>query len=135
MSKASTVRDTLEVARQLAEVRSRIEKQQAQMKLLETQVELSTISVNLESSASIGVLHWRPFQTIKVSASEMAQGLADFADWLLAVVFKLPVIALWTVTIVAGIVFIWRIALVLWRRFLKGWIVMKASTEETKELR
>ena len=118
MKRAGAVKDTLEVARQLAEVRGRIERTQGQWKLLSQQVEMATLSVSLrsESVVAIGGVRWQPLQRIRMALRDAAQDLADYGDFLILVLFRLPVMLLWVVTLATLAGFGWKLLRWLWRK-------------------
>jgi len=118
MKRAGAVKDTLEVARQLAEVRGRIERTQGQWKLLSQQVQMATLSVSLrsESVAAIGGVRWQPLQHVKIALRDAAQDLAGYGDFLILVLFRLPVMLLWVVTLAVMAGLGWKLARWLWRK-------------------
>jgi len=118
MKRAGAVKDTLEVARQLAEVRGRIERTQGQWKLLGQQVEMATLSVSLRSQSvtAIGGVRWQPLARIRMALRDAAQDLADYGDFLILVLFRLPVILLWVLTLAAMAALGWKLARWLWRK-------------------
>ena len=118
MKRAGAVKDTLEVARQLAEVRGRIERSQGQLKLLSQQVQMATLSVALRSQSvvAIGGVRWQPLQHIKIALRDAAQDLADYGDFLILVLVRLPVMLLWVLTLAAMAAVGWKLARWLWRK-------------------
>lgn len=118
MKRAGAVKDTLEVARQLAEVRGRIERTQGQWKLLGQQVEMATLSVALRSQSvvAIGGVRWQPLQRIRIALRDAAQDLADYGDFLILVLVRLPVMLLWVLTLAAMAAAAWKLARWLWRK-------------------
>jgi hypothetical protein len=118
MKRAGAVKDTLEVARQLAEARGRIERTQGQLKLLSQQVQMATFTVSLrsESVTAIGGVRWQPVQQIKIALRDAAQDLADYGDFLILVLFRLPVMLLWVVTLAVMAACGWKLVRWLWRK-------------------
>lgn len=118
MKRSGAVKDTLEVARQLAEVRGRIERTQGQWKLLSQQVQMATLSVSLrsESVAAIGGVRWQPLQHVRIALRDAAQDLADYGDFLILVLFRLPVMLLWVLTLAVMAAFAWKLTRWLWRK-------------------
>lgn len=118
MKRAGAVKDTLEVARQLAEVRGRIERTQGQLKLLSQQVEMATLSVSLrsESMVALGGVRWQPLQRVRIALRDAAQDLADYGDFLILVLFRLPVMLLWVVTLATLAGLGWKLVRWLWRK-------------------
>ena len=118
MKRAGAVKDTLEVARQLAEVRGRIERTQGQWTLLSQQVEMATLSVSLrsESVVAIGGVRWQPLQRVRLALRDAVQDLADYGDFLILVLFRLPVMLLWVVTLATLAGLGWKLVRWLWRK-------------------
>lgn len=121
MKRAASVKDTLEVSGKLAAVRERIERMAGEQKLLEHQVAMSTVTLVLapEELPVVSRLIWHPWQNLKIATVESAQGLANYADTMLSFLVKLPVILLWTVTLLAAAVVTVRGVRVLWYHWLR----------------
>jgi hypothetical protein len=111
LKQARTVKDTLDVSEKLNEVRGEIERQQAEFESLSKQVETAAITVSLHSETESKVLglHWRPSYELKLAAMEGLEGLVDYATAMFSLVFYLPAILLWLVTILAGGALGWKI--------------------------
>lgn len=118
MKRAGAVKDTLEVARQLAEVRGRIERTQEHLKLLGQQVQMATLSISMHSQSvvAIGGVRWQPLQRIRIALRDAAQDLAGYGDFLILVLFRLPVMLLWVVTLAVMAGLGWKMARWLWRK-------------------
>jgi hypothetical protein len=121
MKRATSVKDTLEVSNKLSGVRERIEQMEGEQKLLEHQVAMSTVTLTLEPEElpAVSRLIWHPWQNLKIAAVASAQGLADYADTMLAFLFKLPVILLWVVTLLVGALIAIRGLQIVWSRWLR----------------
>lgn len=119
LKRATTVKDTLEGAEKLSNVRERIEQLQGEMKYLTSQIDMSSLQISLHAEAGATVLgiHWRPLRQAKVAVSEMISGLADWADSVIAFFINLPLIFLWVVSIVALAVVAIRLLRFCWRKF------------------
>jgi hypothetical protein len=100
MKQSQNVKDTLEVASRLADVRLRIEQIQGQLKYLSQQVDLSLISVSLTEEADVQVfgLRWRPLFVIKQQLRQALNGLTNYVDSVISFIFNLPVLILWLVS-------------------------------------
>jgi hypothetical protein len=120
MKRATAVKDMTEIQEQLGEVRGEIESLQGELEYLTKQIQLSTLSLSIqpEAEAQVGGVYWHPWLTIKKSFRDMVEGLVDFADSVIELVFYLPVIALWLLVIVFVTKILFRTAKWLWRRFL-----------------
>ena len=104
---AGTIKDTLEVSEKLSDVRDRIERLRIQIQLMTHDIEMSLVNIALmqEQDAQVFGIHWRPAYSAKIAIHESLAGMGDWVDWVAAVLIKLPLIALWALT-VGGI--LWR---------------------------
>lgn len=111
MQRSGSIKDTLAVAERLADVRGRIERTQGQLNLMSHQAAMATLEVTLSSEAVVQPVdvRWHPRAQIKAALSEAADDLATYADFLIAVLVRLPVFALWAVTLLAAVVTGWRL--------------------------
>jgi hypothetical protein len=109
MKRAAAVKDVLEVSSKFAEVRGRIDELEGDLQFLHHEVEMSlpTISIRGLAVAQAFGLHWRPLYEAKVSLRGALGGMADYADDMVALFVNLPVIAIWTLTIVTLIKIGW----------------------------
>jgi hypothetical protein len=119
LKRATTIKDTLDVTEKLSDVRGQIEQMQGEMKLLTSQIDMSTLEVSLRAEAdeTVAGIHWRPLRQAKVALSEMVSGLADWADSVVAFIINLPLIAVWLFSVVFLVVVAVRLVRFLWRRF------------------
>ncbi|HFC36096.1 MAG TPA: DUF4349 domain-containing protein [Candidatus Moranbacteria bacterium] len=82
LDRAEKIDDVLAVTRQLSRVRGEIERLQGRIKYMNSQTDMSTITVNL--SEDVGVIsvsdNWRPMQTVKKSFKELVNNIQDFID-------------------------------------------------------
>jgi len=114
MKRATTVKDTLAVSDKLGEVRREIEQQQAEFDALSNQVETVAMTISLRREAG-GIeaqlfgFNWRPIYRIKLATRAALEALADYASVMTAVIMFLPVAFLWTATVVAAAVVVWRL--------------------------
>jgi hypothetical protein len=119
MKSAYKVDDLLEVSEKLSEVRGQIEQQQAEFQTLSKQVETVAITISLRALADAQVfgLNWRPLYQLKVAARDGLDAIADYAATMTAVVFYVPVILAWSLTILFAVVVAWRLFRWTSRRF------------------
>jgi uncharacterized protein DUF4349 len=119
MKSAYKVDDLLEVSEKLSEVRGQIEQQQAEFQTLSKQVETVAITISLRALADAQVfgLNWRPLYQLKVAARDGLDAIADYAATMTAVVFYVPVILAWSLTILFAIGVAWRLYRWTSRRF------------------
>ncbi len=110
LKQAHTVKDTLEVSDKLSEVRGQIEQQQAEFDALSKQIETVAITVSLraEAEAQVMGLHWRPLYQMKLALRDGLDAVAEYGIAIISMVFYLPAVLLWTVTIVLGAALGWK---------------------------
>jgi hypothetical protein len=119
MKSAYKVDDLLEVTQKLSEVRGQIEQQQAEFQTLSKQVETVAITISLRAVADAQVfgLNWRPIYQLKVAARDGLDAIADYATTMAAVLFYVPVVLAWGLTILFAVVAGWRLLRWTGRRF------------------
>jgi len=111
LKSAIKVQDMLDVTGKLSEVRGQIEQQQAEFQALSRQVAMASISISLHVPTDTEVMgiHWRPLYQMKLALRDGLNALADYATAMMAVIFILPAVLLWTATILLGVFLSWRI--------------------------
>jgi uncharacterized protein DUF4349 len=119
MKQASTVKDMLAVSEQLNEVRGDIERQQAEFETLSRQTETVAITIMLRAQADAQVfgISWRPLYRLKVAARDGMENLADYAATMTAVIFQLPAVLAWILTVILAAAAGWHILRWVGRRF------------------
>src|SRR3989338_1537419 len=119
MKRASTVQDTLTVSQRLYDVRGRIEQIEGQLKYLTEQIDMSVITVSLTEEADVEVfgIQWRPLYAVKRAVRNMISGLATSVDFIVSIIFFLPVILLWALLIVLAGALLWRLIRWVQRKF------------------
>jgi Domain of unknown function (DUF4349) len=112
---ATAVKDILEVSSRLSDVRARIDASEADLRLLRTQIDMSslTIYVTAREEARLFGIHWRPLYEAKQSLRSALVGLADYADDMVALLAYIPLMVIWACTILA----MFKIAWMAFRRF------------------
>jgi len=110
MKSAYKVDDMLAVSQKLSEVRSEIEQQQAEFQTLSKQVETVAITIALRPIADAQVLgfNWRPLYRLKVAVRDGIDALADYGTAMAGILFYLPVVLAWGLTILLAVVVGWR---------------------------
>jgi hypothetical protein len=119
MKQARNVHDTLEVSEKLSDVRGEIEKAQGELNYLTHDVQFSslTLEVRPDSESRVLGIYWRPWYEIKSSFRNGVEGLISYANAMLALVFWLPAILMWGMTLVLGSVIGFRVLRWAFRRF------------------
>ena len=111
LKQARTVKDTLDASEKLSEVRGQIETQQAEFAALSKQTDTVAINITMrtEVEARVFGLNWRPLYQIKMALRDGLDGVASYASTMIAVLFLLPAVALWLVTLAVGGIISWRL--------------------------
>lgn len=114
LKQARSVEDTLNVSARLADVRTRIEQIQGQLRSLNDQTDYATLSISLTQSARVEVptRTWKPLETMKEALRVLVIALQSLIDVIITGViflvgFLLPIILV--IAIVAWIIrAIWK---------------------------
>jgi hypothetical protein len=122
LKQARTVKDMLDVSEKLSAVRGQIEQQQAEFAALSKQIETVAINITMRTEVETRVfgLNWRPLYQIKIALRDGLDGVASYASTMTAVLFFLPTLALWLVTLAAGGAIFWKLLRWVARRWF-GW--------------
>lgn len=101
LDQAQKIQDVLDVTAQLARVRGNIEQLQGKIKYLESQTDMSTISITLSEDANITVIDsWRPWQVVKESFNGLVKGLQGFVNAIIVFfILLLPFLVIWAIII------------------------------------
>lgn len=103
MKGSGAVRDTLQVAQKLSEVRGRIERLEAQIRTMSVQTEMAAIQVAVAMEpVAVAPQHWSPVYELRTAWNDGVDALAGYATAMLAVLMYLPAILAWIVTIAVG---------------------------------
>jgi hypothetical protein len=62
----------------------------------------------------------------KVAVRDLLEGLGDWVDSMVAILIKLPLIVLWTLTVGVILWVVWQSGRSVWLRFLKPRLAQKA---------
>lgn len=119
MKSAYKVDDLLEVTQKLSEVRGQIEQQQAEFQTLSKQIETVAITISLRALADAQVfgLNWRPLYQLKVAARDGLDAIADYGTAMAVILFYVPVVLAWSLTILFSALVGWRLFRWTGRRF------------------
>ena len=117
MQRSGSVKDTLEVAQRLAEVRGRIERTEAQLKLMSRQVEMATIHVSLRAEAIVSPAEIKWLPNFRAAWRDAAESMAAYLATLTAMVLYMPVVLAWVATILFLLVIGWRVSRWVWMRW------------------
>jgi len=122
LAKAEKVEDILKVTQYLNSAQSQYERLQGRMNRLSNQIEMSTIYVDIVSEKDIAVfgVTWSPLLEIKQGFSNMVGDLKDFANDVIAFVFKLPIYILYIGGVILALRLIWKLFLRLKKKVWKS---------------
>jgi len=101
MKQAQKIQDILDVTQQLSRVRGEIERLQGQIKFMDSQTNMSTITVRLSEDQNITVVDsWRPWQIIKDSVNSLIKNIQGSINFIIKlVIIIIPILAVWAVII------------------------------------
>ena len=118
LKKATTIKDTLDGAEKLSNVRGRIEQLQGEMNYLTSQIDMSALEISVQTEAGSTVLgvKWHPFRQAKIALGEMISGLADWADAVIAFFINLPLIIVWAASVMALLFVALRVLVFSWKK-------------------
>jgi len=80
-----------------------------------------TVSLRAVADAQVFGLNWRPLYQLKIAARDGLDALADYASAMAVILFYVPVILAWGLTISLAIVTVWRLVHWVGRRFF-AWV-------------
>jgi len=111
---ADDTEGVIQITRELARVRGEIEQMEARKRYLDSQTDMSTITVSISEDQKVTFADtWRPWQEVKEATSKLLGSLQGFASGLIVfVVWFVPMAVLWLV-ILGGIFLIGR---KMWKR-------------------
>ena len=99
LARATDISDVLEVTKYMEQARTQTERLEGQLNVLVNQVDLSTVTVYLESERpyQIGGITWDPWGQVQQSWRNLLSGLTGLVDRAISLVIYLPLIALYAV--------------------------------------
>ena len=98
LNRSGKIEEVLAVTREVARVRGEIEQLQGQMKYLNSQTDMSTITVNLSEDVVIASASqdWRPWQVVKLSVKQLITAGQGFIDGLIRfIIVVLPMLVIY----------------------------------------
>jgi hypothetical protein len=117
MQRAKSVSEVLTIQQSLSHVRQEIEAKEAVLRTMANDVSLSQITITLlpQSAAKVMGIAWAPLLTAKSGLHACLEGLADWSSMLIALMMRLPMIALWAATLVGMLWVLWWVAQWTWK--------------------
>lgn len=97
LDQAQKMEDIIAITRQLSTVRGEIERIQGRVRYMDSQTDMSTISVALSEDTNVTIVDsWRPWQVVKESARELIKSVQSWIDFIIKlVIIVVPVILLY----------------------------------------
>jgi hypothetical protein len=85
-------------------------------------IEMSAVTITLtqESGTQVLGIRWRPLYNAKIATHELLVGLGEWTDWVVALLIKLPLILLWTLTVGGLLWGVWKVGRAVWPRVVKA---------------
>ncbi len=102
LNRSGKIEEILSVTREVARVRGEIEQLDGQMRYLNSQTDMSTITVNLSEDVAIVSVSqdWRPWQNIKTSVKQLITNLQNFVDGMISfLIIVLPALIIYALII------------------------------------
>lgn len=101
LTSAQKIDDILAVTRELSMVRGSIEQLEGRIKYLDSQTDMSTISVQITEDQNVTIVDsWRPFQVVKESFNILVKSLQGFIDFIIKFfIVALPMLIVWGIII------------------------------------
>lgn len=102
LNRSGKIEEVLAVTREVARVRGEIEQLQGQLRYLNSQTDMSTITAQLTEDVAIGPAgqDWRPWQVVKTSVKRLLVSGQNFIDGLIAFfIVALPMLALYALIV------------------------------------
>ncbi len=108
--------------KELVRVRGEIERLEAQLKQLTDRVAMASITVSLVSEAEVSVfgVTWSPLHEIKAGVRNMIESIVSFINFLIGLVFYLPVLILWAGAVLGVLWLGWKTFRRVKQKFLSG---------------
>lgn len=120
LKKSGTIEDTLEVTKQLADVRGRIERLTGQERYLSNRTDLATLTVTLTEDTRIEVptQTWRPGEVLKQALHDLVVSLQGLVDFLIRAAIAIVGLLLPILLVTALLVWLgWKLVMLVVRRF------------------
>jgi hypothetical protein len=119
LKKSGSISDTLEVTRQLAEVRGRIERLTGQERYLSNRTDLATLTITLTEDTRVEAptRTWRPGEVLKEALHDLVISLQGLIDFLIRAAIAIVGLLLPILLISALVIWIgWKVVMFFFRR-------------------
>ncbi|MDD4271678.1 MAG: DUF4349 domain-containing protein [Patescibacteria group bacterium] len=98
LNRSGKIEEILAVTKEIARTRGEIEQLQGQIRYLNSQTDMSTITVNITEDVEIATASqdWRPWQVVKLSVKQLITGGQNFVNGLIAfIIVVLPMLIIY----------------------------------------
>lgn len=97
LERSGTIDEILKVTRELSRVRGEIERLQGRIKFMDSQTDMSSISVSLSEDENITFADsWRPWQVVKETFNALFKDLQKFINFVIVLIIRvIPVLILY----------------------------------------
>ena len=97
LERSGTIDEILKVTRELSRVRGEIERLQGRIKFMDSQTDMSSISVSLTEDSNITFSDsWRPWQVVKETFNALVKDVRKFVNFLIVLIIQvIPVLVLY----------------------------------------
>ncbi|MEO5927184.1 MAG: DUF4349 domain-containing protein [Patescibacteria group bacterium] len=119
LKKSGTIEDTLEVTKQLAQVRGRIERLTGQERYLSNRTDLATLTITLteESRIDIPTRTWEPGEVLRNALHDLVVSLQSLVDFLIRAFIAIVGLLLPILLITGLIIWLgWKVVMIFVRR-------------------
>jgi len=99
LRRAARMEDITAITEKISDVRGEIDKLEAELRLLQSQVTMSSLSVDIDPFVAAAPVVWKPLLRVRENWHNVASSFTDYADSMLALLIHLPIVALWLGTI------------------------------------
>jgi hypothetical protein len=117
LTSAKRVEEVMQVTEKLDAVRVQIDQTKATLEAMKGDIAMSSINVSIvRDGADRGISDWRPVREFKQAAWNFVDGAIGYVNAAIAVLFYLPILLLWLVTLAAVSVGVVRFLRSMWKR-------------------
>lgn len=101
LKQAQKISDILEVTQQLSRVRGEIERLQGRIKFMDSQTDMSSITITLSEDENITFADsWRPWQVVKETFNALFKDIQKFINFLIVLIIRvIPVLILYALIV------------------------------------
>lgn len=109
LRRAARMEDITAITGKLSEVRGQIDKMEADLRLLQSQVVMSSLTVDIDALAAAAPLAWKPLLRMRENWHSVASGFVDYSDSMIAFVMHIPILIVWITTVLLLVKVCWML--------------------------